>query len=90
MDTLPRDGEQRAKVYERIYRKCCHRIRYANDVQYVKECYFNVPDVQLWGGVPRDQIIAYIIIRLKQKGFDVNFQSPDGVFINWNRLVAGM
>lgn len=87
-----RRREQRAKVYERIYRKCCHRIRYANDVQYVRECYFQVPEVQLWGGVPRYQInavIAYIMIRLKQKGFDVRFHPPDGVMINWSRLVAG-
>jgi hypothetical protein len=84
--------QQRALVYERIYRKCCHRIRYANDVQYVSECYFKVPEVQLWGGVPRYQInavIAYIMIRLKQKGLDVRFQPPDGVMINWSRLVAG-
>jgi len=87
-----RRREQRARVYERIYRKCCHRIRYANNVQYVRECYFKVPEVQLWDGVPRYQVnavIAYIMIRLKQKGFDVRFQPPDGVMINWTRLVAG-
>lgn len=84
--------QQRAIVYERIYRKCCHRIRYANDVQYVKECYFKVPEVQLWGGVPRYQVnavLAYIMIRLKQKGIDVHLQPPDGLMINWSRLVSG-
>ena len=87
-----RRREQRARVYERIYRKCCHRVRYANDVQYVRECYFQVPEVQLWGGVPRykvNAVVSYIMIRLKQKGFDVRFQPPDGVMINWSRLVAG-
>ena len=87
-----RRREQRVKVYERIYRKCCHRIRYANDVQYVCECYFKVPEVQLWGGVPRYQInavVAYMMIRLKQKGFDVRYHPPGGLMINWTRLVAG-
>jgi hypothetical protein len=84
--------EQRQQIYEMVYRKCCHRIRYANDVQYVKECLFRVPEVQLWNGVPRYQInavISYIMIRLKQKGFDVKFRKPDGVMINWERLVNG-
>lgn len=87
-----RRRQQRAIIYERIYRKCCHRIRYANDVQYVRECYFKVPEVQLWGGVPRYQVnavLAYIMIRLKQKGFDVRLSPPDGLMINWSRLVAG-
>lgn len=84
--------EQRQQIYEMVYRKCCHRIRYANDVQYVKECIFRVPEVQLWNGVPRYQtnaVISYIMIRLKQKGFDVKFQRPDGVLVNWQRLVSG-
>lgn len=82
--------EQRTQIYEMMYRKCCHRIRYANDVQYVKECYFKVPEVQLWGGVPRyhlNAVLGYIMIRLKQKGFDVKFMPPDGVLINWGRIV---
>lgn len=84
--------EQRLQVYERVYRKCCHRIRYANDVQYTKECFFQVPEVQLWGGVPRYQlnaVIAYIMLKLKQKGFDVRYVAPDGVMVNWGRMVAG-
>jgi hypothetical protein len=86
-----RRKEQRQQVYEMVYRKCCHRIRYANDVQYVKECYFRVPEIQLWNGIPRYEIkavIAYVMIKLKQKGFDVKFQPPDGVMVNWERLVA--
>lgn len=83
--------EQRQQIYEMVYRKCCHRIRYANDVQYVKECYFRVPEVQLWNGIPRYEIkavIAYIMIKLKQKGFDVKYQPPDAVMVNWTRLVS--
>ena len=84
--------EQRSIVYERMYRKCCHRIRYANDVQYAKECFFSVPEVQLWGGIPRYQrnaVIAYIMIRLRQKGFTVRYQPPHGVWVSWRDLVAG-
>lgn len=84
--------ERRQQVCERIYRKCCNRIRYAKEVQYVRECYFQVPEVQLWGGVPRYQmntVIAYCMIKLKQKGFDVRYQPPDGILINWERLVSG-
>lgn len=83
--------EQRQQIYELVYRKCCHRIRYANDVQYVKECYFRVPEVQLWNGIPRYEIntvVAYIMIKLKQKGFDVKYRPPDGILVNWSRLVA--
>jgi hypothetical protein len=84
--------QRREQVCERIYRKCCNRIRYAKEVQYVRECYFRVPEVQLWGGVPlyqMNQVISYCMIRLKQKGFDVRFQPPDGILINWERAVTG-
>lgn len=84
--------EQRAQVYEMMYRKCCSRIRHANDIQYSREVIFYVPEVQLWNGVPRYQInavIGYIMIKLKQKGFDVKFQAPNAILINWERLVAG-
>lgn len=83
--------EQRAQIYELIYRKCCHRIRYANDVQYVKECHFKIPEVQLWNGVPRyhlNSAIAYTMIKLKKKGFDVKYIAPDGIMVNWQRLVG--
>ncbi len=83
--------EQRQQIYEMVYRKCCHRIRYANDVQYVKECYFRVPEVQLWNGIPKYEtkaVIIYIMIKLKQKGLDVKYQPPDGVLVNWQRAVT--
>lgn len=86
-----RRKEQRQQIYEMVYRKCCHRIRYANDVQYVKECFFRVPEVQLWNGIPRyeiNSVLSYIMIKLKQKGFDVKYQRPDGVLVNWSRMVA--
>lgn len=82
--------QQRTQICEMVYRKCCNRIRYAKEVQYVKECYFKVPEVQLWGGVPSynlNQVVGYIMIRLKDKGFDVKFIPPDGVLINWGRIV---
>lgn len=80
----------RQAIYERFYRKCCERIRYANDVQYVRECFFEVPEIVLWEGIPRYEVsavIAYIMLRLHDKGFDVRFKPPNGVFVNWTRLV---
>ena len=91
VDVHKKRREQRQQIYEMVYRKCCQRIRYANDVQYVRECSFRVPEIQLWNGIPRYEckaVIAYIMIRLKQKGFDVKFEAPDGIMINWARIVA--
>lgn len=85
--------DQRAQIYELVYRRCCHRIRYANDVQYVKECHFRIPEVQLWNGIPRyhvNAVIAYTMIKLKKKGFDVKHVPPDGIMVNWQRLVGNL
>jgi hypothetical protein len=92
VDTHTRRRNQRAKIYEQMYRKCCQRIRYSNDVLYTKECVFKVPEVQLWGGLPRYQlngVLAYIMLRLKQKDIDVRFLPPDSLLINWRRAVSG-
>ena len=92
IDTHTRRRNQRAKVYEKVYPKCCQRIRHANDILYAKECTFNVPTLELWGGTPLYQVnavIGDIMIRLKQKGFDVRYLPPDGSFINWKKAVTG-
>lgn len=92
LDSHIRRRNQRAKICERVYRKCCQRIRHANDVLYAKECLYKVPPVQLWGGVPTYQVpvvVGYIMIRLKQKGFDVRYLPPDGVQISWKKAVSG-
>ncbi len=92
LDTHTKRRNQRAKIYERVYRKCCQRIRHTNDILYAKECIFNVPEVQLWGGIPRYQVnavLGYIMLRLKQKGFEVRLFPPNGILINWAKVVSG-
>lgn len=92
LDTHTKRRNQRVKVYERVYRKCCQRIRHANDILYAKECIFKVPELELWGGTPLYQVnavIGYIMLRLKQKGFDVRYLPPDSVMIDWKKAVNG-
>lgn len=92
VDSHTRRKNQRARIYEQVYRKCCQRIRYTNDVLYSKECVFKVPEVQLWGGIPRYQInavLTYIMLKLKKEGFDTKFAPPDSIYINWARGVSG-
>ena len=92
VDSHTRRKNQRAKIYERVYRKCCQRIRYTNDVLYAKECMYKVPEVQLWGGIPNYQVnavLSYMMLRLKQKGFDVKYVPTDSIYISWERVVAG-
>jgi hypothetical protein len=92
IDSHAKRKNQRAKVYEKVYRKCCQRIRYSNDTLLKKECMFQVPEVQLWDGIPRYQVnavISYIMIRLNQKGFKTRYLPPRGIFISWQKVVSG-
>lgn len=92
IDSHAKRKNERAKVYEKVYRKCCQRIRYSNDTLLKKECMFQVPEVQLWDGIPRYQVnavIGYIMIRLNQKGFKTRYLPPRGILISWKKVVSG-
>lgn len=72
--THNRRKNTRQKIYDEIYSKCVHKIKYINDILLEKECYFSIPSFR-WG-LPfyqRRAALGYIMIKLRGKGFDVHY-----------------
>ncbi len=79
---------QRQQTYEKIYYKCCAKIKFTNNTLYSKDCNFTVPFVQY--GLPLYHInscVIYLLLRLNDKGFKVKYEFPNKLFISWEKLV---
>lgn len=86
--THNRRKDTRQKVYNDIYKKCCNKIKYINDVLLERECYFSIPTFR-WG-LPFYQhkaALGFIMIKLRGKGMDVHYTNEGQIYINWNKLV---
>ena len=78
----------RLKVYNKIYSKCCNKLKYINDVLLERECYFSTPGFS-WE-LPLYQpkaALGFVMVKLRGKGFDVKYVDNDKIYINWNKLV---
>ena len=86
--THNRRKHTRLKIYNKIYTKCCNKIKYINDVLLERECYFSTPGF-VWE-LPLYQhkaALGFVMIKLRGKGFDVKYANNNKIYINWNKLV---
>lgn len=76
-------------VYESVYLQCCEKIRHINDQFYMTSCYFTVPGMQY--GMPPYKIetcVVYVMVKLRRKGFQVEFMYPNRLWISWSSALT--
>lgn len=72
-------------VYETIYQKCRNKILHANNNLYQKTLWFDIPTIVF--GLPlynMDACICYMIYRLRDQGFTVEYYAPNSLYISWH------
>ena len=75
-------------VYDNIYKQCCEKIRYMNSQWHKTCCSFIVPSIQM--GMPiykMETCIIYLMYKLKQKGFYLEFLYPNKLNISWKHAL---
>ena len=78
----------RKMVYDTIYKQCCEKIRYMNSQWHKTACYFIVPSIQI--GMPlykMETCVVYLMYKLKQKGFSIEFVYPNRLTISWKHAL---
>lgn len=78
----------RKMVYDTIYKQCCEKIRYMNSQWHKTACYFIVPSIQI--GMPlykMETCVVYLMYKLKQKGFSIEFIYPNRLTISWKHAL---
>lgn len=78
----------RKMIYDTIYKQCCEKIRYMNSQWHKTACYFIVPSIQI--GMPiykMETCIVYLMYKLKQKGFSIQFVYPNRLVISWKHAL---
>ena len=78
----------RKMVYDNIYKQCCEKIRYMNGQWHKTCCSFIVPSIQI--GMPiykMETCIVYLMYKLKQKGFYLEFLYPNKLNISWKHAL---
>jgi hypothetical protein len=78
----------RKMVYDNIYKQCCEKIRYMNSQWHKTCCSFIVPSIQM--GMPiykMETCIVYLMYKLKQKGFYLEFLYPNKLNISWKHAL---
>lgn len=78
----------RKMVYDSIYKQCCEKIRYMNKQWHKTSCSFIVPSIQI--GLPiykMETCVVYLMHKLKQKGFYLEFLYPNKLNISWEQAL---
>jgi hypothetical protein len=71
-------------VFETIYLRCREKILYANNVKHRMNTWYTIPTV-IWG-LPLYNVqacVAYLMYRLRLQNFQVQYQSPNRIWIDW-------
>lgn len=78
----------KAEIFEKQYKKACHKIKHYNDKFLQKHCSYVVPNLQ-WGYPLFDikTCIYYIMLKLKKSGFDVKYIQPNTIYVSWDRAM---
>lgn len=84
-DVHRRKKKNHQVIYQKIYDKCCARIKHANNILFLKECVYNIPTI-LWGHPLYDMkaCACFLILRLRKEGFTVNYSYPNTLQISWH------
>lgn len=74
------------QIYKKVLKKCHHRIKtYANKGN--SNCFYIIPEYIY--GIPRYDTLncaSYIVDKLKNNNFLVNYTYPNLIYINWGHI----
>ncbi len=76
-------------LYQKILNRVHSRIKLTSKQRYsTNNCWYVVPEVMI--GIPKYDnagCIAYLINKLKENNFQVQYYHPNTLFINWNHWI---
>lgn len=74
----------RLETYQQIYRKVMNKIMFVNNVYEGTEYLYSVPP--FISGKPlfdARSCVAFVMVKLKKKGFIVKYVHPNLIYVNW-------